>query len=401
VHPPSHIALPGRKALLASLLAYEAVARHAPGDENGAPTRVVREMAEGGSRAVREIEPPPRSYPLDRWLEDLVGTTAENTRNAWGKPAGAPAEAMLDELARAAAELSCEACAPGRVCRGRVTDDAVVAARGRCLDRVFQAFDIAGALTEAYYSGYATLSRDPPHLVLSTASAAGKPHDIPAPVYLGAETEYRDEGRSAVSAVELQVSLTELDWRSWLSVLYVLLHECVCHAYAGTARPHRGRAGIFANDPFAEGWMDRVCGLILEDLAGSAGPARDIAPAVEFRNDVCGFGEDFRRVRARRARDGNKKASSVEQSVRAADAMFRVLQGLTETSDAARAAMFRLSFDFNLLPRTVPERAHVTRVVECDLAGPYTARFSTTAALVKDYLNHGNPIRLFEEFSRL
>ena len=401
MHPPSHIALPGRKALLALLLAYEAVARHAPGDEDGAPTRVVREMTEGGSRAVREIEPPPRSYPLDKWLEDLVGTTAQNTRNAWGKAAGAPAEAMLDELAQAAAKLSCEACAPGRMCRGRVTDDAVVATRGHCMDRVFQAFDIARALTEAYYSGYATLSRDPPRLVLSTAAAAGKPHDIPVPVYLGAETEYRDEGRRAVSAVELQVSLTQLDWRSWLCVLYVLLHECVCHAYAGTARSRRGRTGIFANDPFGEGWMDRICGLMLEDLAGSAGPARDIAPTVEFRSDVCGVGEDFRRARARRARDGNKKAPSVEQSVRAADAMFRVLQGLTETSDAAREAMFRLSFDFNLLPRTVPERAHVALVVDRDLAGPHTARFGTTAGLVKDYLNHGDPLRLFREFSRL
>jgi hypothetical protein len=68
------------------------------------------------------------------------------------------------------------------------------------------------------------------------------------------------EGRPANTSVELTLSL-RLPWRTALNAIpYVLVHECVAHAFRG---PCDSTEDSGQGSEFADGWMDRVALLVL------------------------------------------------------------------------------------------------------------------------------------------
>lgn len=271
--PPTHIGLAGRKALFARLLAYESRERNAPDDYTGPTTRVVAEMIDSGNQAMLGQA---RTPHLDDWLRNEVQKARTITEASWGIQRGTRADVMLQELEANAGAVSCNVCSGGRACLGNARDHRIVAAGGQCVRHILDAFADAQRIADQYYRSYARCFVSPPRLTLWTSEAAAKPHDIPIAIYVGAETRFEDDRAGPASAVELKVALRQLDWGSWLAVLYLFLHELVCHAYAGTAPPHAGRGELQSFDPFAEGWMDRVCGMILQDLAIGLLPAKSL-----------------------------------------------------------------------------------------------------------------------------
>jgi hypothetical protein len=391
---PKHIGLAGRKALLAKLIAFETLERHAPGSGRPGPTRIVDEMIDVGNRAIDDQD---HADPLDEWLRQAVTTAGTVTVSVLKRELEAPAQTMLGELAIKAAAVSCAECSPRRICNGSDRDDAIVAGGGWCMRHVRDIFATADAVAQAYYRHYVSGFATPPRLVLSTSEAASKPHDIPAPIYLSGVTGYADTSRGPISTVEFQIALKSLDWQSWLTALYVFLHELVCHAYAGTAPPHRGRKGLYTYDPFAEGWMDRICYMILQDIGDGASPAFPAAQELPFRAAQRDAGQLFHLQRAQPQRDHGKKAPSVAHSIRAAELAFSALQRAIEPAAQAHEAMYRVSLGLNLLDKPVSERTRLLVVLERDLADRASARWGWTIRLFKQYLNHGNADRLWTE----
>jgi hypothetical protein len=389
---PTHIGFAGRKAVIARLLAYEARARNAPDSRSDAAERVLNEMLDSANQATTQPSP----KPLDEWLRDAVQSAQNITKARWGSQSRTPAAGMLHDLKEQAAALSCSACANGgQICRGNQRDNQIVAAGGRCLRQVFEAFSEASALAEAYYRTYAGAYRSPPRLILCTSEAAAKPHDIPIGIFIGGETRYADDGSGPLSVVELKIAIGLLDWESWLAVLYLLMHELVCHAYAGSAVPNAPRQGLRSFDPFAEGWMDRVCGMILEDVANNAAPAAGLIRA--FKAERSDAGDRFRLHRQRPQRDNGGMAWSVVQSVRAATHTFQALQRLLGNPQRAREAMYRLSLDLNLLDRAVEDRTRIVTVMSRQMIGPEAEHYGMAILSIHQYLNGGAPHELFAE----
>jgi len=77
------------------------------------------------------------------------------------------------------------------------------------------------------------------------------------------------------SRVELRFNALEVTDDVVCAVPYVLLHELICHAYAGI--PSRGSRTCEAHSPFSEGLMDYVAGRILAETLEGRGVAGGVA----------------------------------------------------------------------------------------------------------------------------
>ncbi len=399
---PSHISLPWRKALLARLLAYEAFADLGTADdEDPASSKVVGEMMERGAAAIKLGGQKPVS-DLDAWLRESVGIARKVTEAVYGPLASTRADTILTKLESEAKKLSCADCAAGkRVCRGGQRDDHVVAAGGHCFRHATDLFMTVARVAEAYYREYASGFEQPPTLVMSSSEAATKPHVIPVPIFIGAETRYEDDATGPVSAIDMKIAVRLLDWNSWLAAFYLLLHETVCHAFAGITPPHRGRSDLKFLDPFAEGWMNFVCDMILEDVMNSAQPAFPAAASLRFRARAVKAGQFFSQYQEGLERDGGDKAFTVVQSWEAAQQVFQTLQRLPAGPGQARAAMYRLSLDLNLLDRSARDRARLVTIIARDLRSDATARYGWVIRLITQYLDREIPPNLlFNELLR-
>jgi hypothetical protein len=399
----THINLTGRKALLGRLLAFEALDRRGPSEyTREIHDRILKEMIDAGDRAIRSCD----NSQLDHWLLKTIEITEQTTANVYGSKLSscASAEAILNELREAAEGLSCTDCSE-RVCNGSQRDDKAVTSRGLCFTSVWDVFDTARALAEAYYRQYAPTFVEPPGLILSTTNEPTKPHNIPIDVFVTGRTDFCDDNRKLCSNIEFKVAVGLLDWESWLAGLYVFLHELVCHAYAGIAPPNRGRPGFESFDPFAEGWMDRICYMILEDvgngaiptLPAGARPSRSILRAGSKWRDA---GQRFHLHRSRPARDPGPSAYSVTSSVLAADAVFEILKAILRPPQKARKAMYRLSLEINLLDRSVDQRAKMITAVHRDLADRASVGHGSAILALRQYLRRGDASRFVDGLLR-
>jgi hypothetical protein len=354
----------------------------------------------------REIDPSnePSLEPLDKWLEDLIDKTGRIIEVRYGEQVDTPSGAMLRQLKERASALSCLNCAGERrrICRGALRDNATVTSRGHCFKQVKETFSIAVKISEEYYRYYARGFVTSPDIQLSTSEASGKPHDIPADIFVGASTTYHDtEATGPISSIELKIAIKLLDWKSWLAVLYVFFHELICHAYAGSAPPHSGRDELRSFDPFAEGWMDRICSMMLQDVMNGTAPAFPTAAALSFRAGHTKFGQEFSHHQEALPRENGGKAYSVVQSVRAADFVYFALQKLLPPT-AAREALYRISLEFNLQRRAVTARSHIIAVIIRDLVGPQSSGYGWLVRLLNQYVrDKRDAISLFNELLRL
>jgi hypothetical protein len=196
------------------------------------------------------------SEPLDQFLKKLQADLGYQMHpQLTGKHANL-FEPLLADIGRNIAAISCDQCSPirPRVCDGGSQDDEIVRTGGVCIAPIQKMFEIAAQATQQWYAKSCNLFRvqDSPQLVLSTSFTNGKPHDIPGDYFVGGVTRQHDAAKTA--EINLSVWPKKFDWNTYAAILYVLFHECICHAYQGT-KAFRPRP---VSDGFAEGWMDWI-----------------------------------------------------------------------------------------------------------------------------------------------
>lgn len=197
------------------------------------------------------------SEPLDQFLNQLHTDLGDQMRPELQGKRASLFQPLYLEIGRNIAGISCHQCSPlrPRICDGGSKDDEIVRTGGICIAPIQQMFAIAAGATQQWYAKCSNLF--PPQgsrgLVFSSSFTNGKPNDIPGDYFLGGVTRHHD-GPPAVAEINLSVWPKKFDWYTYAAILYVLFHECICHAYQGM-KPLRPRP---LGDGFAEGWMDWI-----------------------------------------------------------------------------------------------------------------------------------------------
>jgi len=144
------------------------------------------------------------------------------------------------------------------------------------------------------------------------------------------------------SVVQLHVTPAALDWETCLAALYVLLHECFCHAFYSARNPGQ-RTETGNDDPFTEGWMDwLVQELLSENLHLISGLP---ASGSEFARVATIFTDKRSQLRAQGSQLVSIHAKPCALGKAAAQNMLALLERLPESRSDARGALLRLSCD--------------------------------------------------------
>jgi hypothetical protein len=386
----THLELQERKALFGRINAFELfedLKRSNPETE----LEPVRDYIL--SLVNREIEKIDDAH-LDKWLGELPELVDRALLTFSTHEPTAAMREMAAEFRNRCQALSCRKCAEltshKKICAGSARDSITVTERGECMAHFKTLFAAAEEIARAYYRTYAApvLDRRDVNITFSTVGSDDKPHQIPVEFFLTGDTVFQDVRHSAASEVMLRLCIKRFDWQTYLATLYVLLHECVCHAFTGLAA-NRKRPSRVPYDGFAEGWMDYVVSLILDDLNRGEGPATAIGKSLTWKS-MFTVGQDFHRHRIDRA----VAPPSVTQAIDGASATYDVLQDEVGAGEG-RAVMFRLSLQLNSLSLTdvsVDVRMDAARLLGRYLPRPvpkhHPKKFKITSAL-REYANGG------------
>jgi hypothetical protein len=293
--------------------------------------------------------------------------------------------------------LSCSTCSGSpTVCDGGPNDDALVAGGGHCIGLLRQLFDVALWIAQNAFQRYLP-AVSLPAVEFSTAHWNQKPHDIPVELYCGGTTTFANGGNSVV---KLHLTPAKLDWDTCLACLYVLVHECFCHAFYGARNPNR-REGTGNDDPFTEGWMDWLAHeLLLQNRDFAQGLP---ASGTEFASIATIFTEARSQYRADGAKPASTHAFSRAMGKAAAIQMHELLKRLPESRADALGALFRLSCD--VLAEGFPLQKHEDFVYAVNMGLPSPGeledpqQFEKTPRCVRIYLKNNDLNTLFPEAS--
>ena len=359
----SHISFEQRKGLAVRLIALPLLHQH--------EARLLQVGAQNGLQWLRgeisylagqAIMSPPGEH-LDSNLKDLAKTLLTASASHLTGTFAPRFSPLLTQLTGHMNALSCCTCSGSpSVCEGGQNDDALVAGGGHCIGLLRQLFDVALQIAQdAFHRYLPALSL--PAVGFSTAHWNKKPHDIPVELYCGGSTAFANGGNSVV---QLHLTPAALDWDTCLACLYVLVHECFCHAFYGARNPSKREEGTGNDDPFTEGWMDWLAHeLLLKNVYLAHGLP---ASGTEFASIATIFTE----ARSQYTLDGSKPQSTYALSrflgKEAAIKMHGLLKRLPESRAGALEALFRLSCD--VLAEGFPLQKHEAFVYEVNMGLP-------------------------------
>jgi len=364
---PEHIHLDGRKKLFTRLAFFDSVY-----SLNG---RIGRDKAAAHIDSLRDdlflyvegyVEGQGRSESLDQ-LRGIF--------DSYNPPGGAVAghgplcNYLLKRVRDKVHEVTCLDCTSHntKICNGRPRDAEIVAASGLCIKPLLQTFAVAQEAARRYYQEYGTVQGQSqfPQMVLSTkakAAAGGRVHDLPVPYNVNGTTSFLPSEDD--TQVELTLIPTEFDLRTYLAVPYVMFHECVAHGFHDIVPTPRNRIAAYASDAFCEGWMDWIALQVMRDMYGGRGPAADLLPAPGHFLDNLKRAQNFHFARIdTECEKPSANAGVLAPGVRAAEKMYNLLGKLFNFSrplsddipasapyrSDAKAALYRMSFDLNML----------------------------------------------------
>ena len=252
---PEHIPLKERTTLSARLIGFPIIQIEASTSFNARAKIAVKALqadlvflsAEGLEQDV--------TGNLDTFLATLMRNLHAKTTPLLGRSED---QAVLVQKLLAAIEtgiqrVCCEKCASRRelICNGRNVDEdsKIVAQSGQCMLPLKEMFDAAEGAARAYYRRFSTIfSKFSPlvEVVLSTRACNGKPHEFPVPYQVSGATFF-DDHDTWKTHVFLDLWVKAFDWETYMSCLYVLFHECICHAFINKQWPPLCRLhGLFA-----------------------------------------------------------------------------------------------------------------------------------------------------------
>jgi hypothetical protein len=253
-HTPAHIPLQYRKVLTPKLCYF---ANESESVWSHPETRdFLSDLDYYAGRALRASSP---SQALDEYLAD---TFTPQLAMASGYTNSV---STFHFLHTALERIDCAACAGDRpICRETAleSDAANVTLSGLCMEPLHRLFRLSLRTSEHFYQKYAPFAIRKVHFN-SEASSDERLHDIPVPYMVNGRTELYDD----CSTVVLILNGERFDRDSFLAILYVLFHECICHAFQWSIRPGTSARQPCGNDDyFGEGWMAFLAWSILYDL---------------------------------------------------------------------------------------------------------------------------------------
>lgn len=175
-------------------------------------------------------------------------------------------------------KVDCGTCGGGRVCCGDAIDDKIVAERAAyCIICLKTAMTEAITMAKDFYASHAKMPLPEVELILSTKAIDGPCGQIPGDTMaINGETHYDDTATEKSSKILISLDPALWDRRSASALLYVVLHEVICHGFqmAFAVGPRERKSGLA--DPVSEGMVDALAVDLLDkrrDLAVEQGNA--------------------------------------------------------------------------------------------------------------------------------
>jgi hypothetical protein len=336
-----HIPLAQRKAICGRLLFFQAAPNRLAFLGAGAESEFdqVRDnlfkLTEQGASSSQDNE------PLDTFLQRLLTDFGYQMQPQLRGKHGIlfqPLYALLESSIKA---FSCNQCSPLRphICDGGSKDDAIVSTGGACIAPIRVMFDIAAQATKTWYSQCCNLfnPQQAPALMFSTSFRNSKPHDIPGDYFVGGVTKPHAHPQ-LIAEIDLCLWPKKFDWNTYAVLLYVLFHECICHAYQGM-RAFRPKP---VTDGFSEGWMDWIAFECFRRHIQQSPPTTTLQAYLDS-------GTKFHLLRV----DYNDKERSDQASISAfgrsvAQKFAYMLERLPESASDPWSNLLMTSFDINV-----------------------------------------------------
>jgi hypothetical protein len=176
------------------------------------------------------------------------------------------------------------------------------------------------------------------------------------------------------------------DLKTWRGLPCLVFHELICHAFQGLAgNPWNARKHTSQADAFAEGWMDEVAFQIVTSLWTGLGLEKPPYPAGYDEVDAL---HSFHKYRMSTGEFHVYRLGA--HNARRFQAFVFRLPGFTE--ETARAALYRCSFDLNLLRLAAdpyPPYLGLSTVLAADVAEAKVQVVEGFTAAVREYLDGG------------
>jgi len=411
---PSHLPLAQRKVLAPRILYFDSV--HDLKNSLAPADRKEIEFLEDHlfrlSKLATEL-PSPDKDPLDGFVREINRNLGEQASTVLISNGNRPhVENALAAFGRAMTNLDCAACSPLKpvICDGQWHDDKIVDAGGQCVAPIKAAFQVALSLARRYYSTYSTYFGNaiPPSIEFSTSFRSSTPHDCPVPYHVGGATEFQDVAARRLSVVKLTLVPEQFDFGTYTAVLYVLVHECLCHAFEGIlAFPDFvERVAAEPDDGFAEGWMDWVAHEVLQEALRGKGPAADIVSKLPHLDEIADAATKFHLSRVDDQHPQPSKHAIERAFGRdAAQRVFYLLERLPESREQPWEMFLRLSFDLNMLPHFHEIREQFVSLLELLLAKrgaiETLSKANSLTVSFRNYLKNNNILQLVNDFLAL
>jgi hypothetical protein len=222
-----------------------------------------------------------------------------------------------------------------------------------CKASLHQMFDFAHQVTKTYYGAYSSYSRSvPPAVTFDTKLYRNSIHDLPIKCSVSGAVRFPPSHHGACSEVQLLLHIDDFDPDSYLTVPYVLFHECIAHIYQGILPTPVNRQVNDPDDEFAEGWMDFVAFKIFEELYNGKGPAKGLLSQMNITQEHHhrSYNLHFSRIELNVEPPNRQSIYAIRRRSghEAAGKVLRVLERLCQSETQAWETFLRISFDMNL-----------------------------------------------------
>jgi len=259
-----HIKLHARKVLSGRIAAYERLAAQHTEFRATCDTWLEEFLTAVRLETQKELDAPVHTVTLEDYLQSLGQTVENKTANIYreeGQEIAALTAIVRDYTDTLKQQRFCTNCVPdsAQICCAARSDHDVVARYGKCIRYFKDTFTEVLNHTRYAYQDAGCTEVESVRVEFCTEYT----RDLALAVTGDPQGQYNLSGRANFSAqsgdcsfVTLLVDPGMFSLDDYHSVPYVLMHECVCHAYQRIGQTEVGDPPAFS--AFAEGWMDRV-----------------------------------------------------------------------------------------------------------------------------------------------
>jgi hypothetical protein len=241
-------------------------------------------------------------------------------------------------------------------CDGGYDDDDNIKECGSCIRPLFVMFDFVAEMTRANYFKFSSLYRKKEHskdMVLSTFHDDKKPHQFYVNYNVSGFTEFHSgrEGKD-ISEIKLILCLKKFTPNSYLSILYVLFHECVCHAFENIIRFGERRLSFDTDHPFSEGWMDWVAFLMMKKMLGQHGSYKISKNHIEIAEKFHKSRVDYEYQPYKDSGQQYRNILYRAQGKQAAELMYDFIKRCMTDENKCWEKFLNISFELNITQST-------------------------------------------------